>query len=368
MDLSTTVWETANPGLEFIEVNSPQQADFQVFWVKEFGVEHVGYAFGSWFIEVGLGDSNCGNGMWQPYSEKYVSDIMTHEIGHVLGLGHDNDPNSIMYPIALNWEYGNVETNKTLTSNYGYFQPICTSKDLTTFNWHVSTDDPTYGFDVYFVPSIDEFNKWAAGESFSYFQSNGCSAVSMLSVGGTCEGVPKNSGLLVIMGDATTQPLTEITLNTQETTSQSNVISDPSDSTKSTPTSDPTSSIDVTNTFSLYVDPQQQFSIKYPSNWLVFNDESCPNEVCFSDSHNWTAQLFVTDYGEQEYVGSTDSEILDTIVTFEREYCNDATVNEAGYSCYDFDLAVTRSINLDGGAPTGERIFIVHDSMIQLQE
>ena len=32
---------------------------------------------------------------------------------------------------------------------------------------------------------------------------------------------------------------------------------------------DPTSSIDVTNTFSLYVDPQQQFSIKYPSNWLV---------------------------------------------------------------------------------------------------
>ena len=169
-----------------------------------------------------------------------------------------------------------------------------------------------------------------AGEQFSYFQGNGCSAESMLSVGGTCEGVPKNSGLLVIMGDATTQPLTEITLNTQETTSQSNVISDPSDSTKSTPLPDPTSPIDVTNTFSLYVDPQQQFSIKYPSNWLVFDDENCPNEVCFSDSYNWTAQLFVTDYGEQEYVGLTDSEILDTIVTFEREYCNDATVNEAG--------------------------------------
>ena len=52
MDLSTTAWETANPGVEFIEVNSPQQANFQVQWVKEFGVEHVGYAFGSWFIEV----------------------------------------------------------------------------------------------------------------------------------------------------------------------------------------------------------------------------------------------------------------------------------------------------------------------------
>ena len=351
MHLSTTSWETANPGLEFIEVNSPQQADFQVQWVKEFGVEHVGYAFGSWFIEVGLGDSNCGSGMWQPYSEKYVSDIMTHEIGHVLGLGHDNDPNSIMYPTALNWEYGNVEISKTLTSNYGYFQPICTSNDLTTFNWHVSTDDPTYGFDVYFVPSVDEFNKWTAGESFSYFQGNGCFAESMLSVGGTCEGVPQNSGLLVIMGDTTTQPLTEITLNMQETTSQSSVISDPNDSTKSTPLPDPTSPIDVTNTFSLYVDPQQQFSIKYPSNWLVFNDESCSNAVCFSDSYNWTAQLFVVDYGEQEYTGLSDSEITDTIVTYEQEWCDNATVNVAGYTCDDFELISTNSGVLDSGDP-----------------
>ena len=356
MHLSTTSWETANPGLEFIEVNSPQQADFQVQWVKEFGVEHVGYAFGSWFIEVGLGDSNCGSGMWQPYSEKYVSDIMTHEIGHVLGLGHDNDPNSIMYPTALNWEYGNVEISKTLTSNYGYFQPICTSNDLTTFNWHVSTDDPTYGFDVYFVPSVDEFNKWTAGESFSYFQGNGCFAESMLSVGGTCEGVPQNSGLLVIMGDTTTQPLTEITLNMQETTSQSSVISDPNDSTKSTPLPDPTSPIDVTNTFSLYVDPQQQFSIKYPSNWLVDTDSA--NEalkVTFLNSYDWTATLSVYNGGEVEYAGLSESEIFDSIVTLEQDYCNNATDNVPGYICHDFELISTNS----GVLSLGEPFFIV---------
>jgi hypothetical protein len=172
MKLSTDAWEEANNDLQFIEVGTWEQADFRVSWVKEFGVEHVGYAFGSWFIEVGLGDSNCGSGMWQPYSEAYTTNIMTHEIGHVLGFDHVNDPDSIMYPTAINWEYGNVETKKTLTNGYGYFQPICTSKDVTTFDWYVSSDDPTYGFDVYFVPSVNEFDNWADGKSFNYFYDN----------------------------------------------------------------------------------------------------------------------------------------------------------------------------------------------------
>ena len=216
MELSTTAWENANDDLQFIEVSSPQQANFQVQWVKEFGVEHVGYAFGSWFIEVGLGDSNCSDGMWQPYSEKYVADIMTHEIGHVLGFDHVNDPDSIMYPVALNLQYGNVETKKTLTNGYGYFQPICTSKNITTFDWHVNSNDPTYGFDVYFVPSGNELDNWANGESFNYFDGNGCFAENMLSVGGTCEGVTQDSGLLIIMGDNASEPLTDITFNIQE--------------------------------------------------------------------------------------------------------------------------------------------------------
>ena len=59
MELSTTVWEESNDNLQFIEVETWEQADFRVSWVKEFGGEHVGYAFGSWYVEVGLGDSNC---------------------------------------------------------------------------------------------------------------------------------------------------------------------------------------------------------------------------------------------------------------------------------------------------------------------
>ncbi|MBT4325463.1 MAG: matrixin family metalloprotease, partial [Candidatus Nitrosopelagicus sp.] len=347
MKLSTDAWEEANNDLQFIEVGTWEQADFRVSWVKEFGVEHVGYAFGSWFIEVGLGDSNCGSGMWQPYSEAYTTDIMTHEIGHVLGFDHVNDPNSIMYPTAINWEYGNVETRETLTTGYGFFQPICTSKDVTTFDWHVSSDDPTYGFDVYFVPSVNEFDNWVDGESFNYFVDNGCSAENMLSVGGTCKGVTQDSGLLIIMGDDASEPLTEITLNFQENNFES--ILDTSNSEKSLPDQNSNDGVLVDTTFALYVDPQQKFSIKYPSNWIIDSTDYGFQKANFLNEDNWKAQIYVTDYGEIDYTGLSSSEILDDIVSYEQEYCTNATFVDDGLICYDFQLVGTKSDILASG-------------------
>ena len=353
MELSTTAWEDVNDDLQFIEVNSPQQANFQVQWVKEFGVEHVGYAYGSWFIEVGLGDSGCGDGIWQPYSEKYVTDIMTHEIGHVLGFDHVNDPNSIMYPTAINWEYGNVETKKTLTNGYGYFQPICTSKDVTTFDWYVSSDDPTYGFDVYFVPSVNEFDNWINGDSFNYFDDNGCFAENMLSVGGTCEGVTQDSGLLIIMGDDSSEPLTDITFNLQENNSESTI--DTSNSEKSFPNSNSDNIIQVDNTFALYVDPQQQFSIKYPSNWIISSENNGMLKVNFINDYDWEAQIYIIDYGDVDYSGMSESEILNDIVSYEQERCNDASIIDTGYICYDFELAGSERFLM----PSGEEVYLI---------
>lgn len=212
---STRYWEEPNPELKFLVVDNPSDADFRVQWVKEFGVEHVGYAFGKQFIEVGLGDSNC-HGKWQPYSAYYVNQIMTHEIGHVLGLDHSNDVNSIMYPTAINLEYGIVEEEFTLTENYGQFSSLCTSKDATSINYWVSVDDPTYGFDVYFVPSVKSFNDWVAGKSFQYYSDKECFGKNYRSYGGTCNGVAKRSGLLVIMDSKLTNPLTQLTIKTQE--------------------------------------------------------------------------------------------------------------------------------------------------------
>jgi len=208
-------WKSANPQLNFYVAPSEQNADLRIQWVKEFGVEHVGFALGNVFIEVGLGDSNC-RGTWHPYSSDHVAYIMKHEIGHVLKLEHVNDPKSIMNPIVQNVEWGLVEEEFTLTEGYGQFVSLCTTKDLTAFGFNVETNDPTFGFDVYLVPSIDSFYDWSDSNPFRYYSDENCFGEGFLAYSGSCQGVRKGAGLLVIMDKQLSNPLTKITIKTQE--------------------------------------------------------------------------------------------------------------------------------------------------------
>ena len=48
-------------------------------------------------MEVALGGFGC-DGSFQLYTVGTVEKIMTHELGHSLGLGHANDVNNMMYP------------------------------------------------------------------------------------------------------------------------------------------------------------------------------------------------------------------------------------------------------------------------------
>ena len=212
---STKAWEDANPGLKFYQASSQTSADFIVKWTRDFGQEHVGYAYGTQFIEVGLGDSGCG-GKWEPYSSSHVAEIMKHEIGHILGLGHSDDPNDIMYPIALNLEYGLVEEQFTLTGGYAQFVSLCTIKDVTSYDYNVKSSDPNVGFDVYFVPSVDEFYKWSDGKEFQYYSDKKCFGEGYISYGGTCTGVSGKGGLLIILDNNYSGTLTTITVQQEE--------------------------------------------------------------------------------------------------------------------------------------------------------
>ncbi len=215
---ATNAWISANPNIKFYKADTEGQADLDVQWIRDYGTVAgtLGeYVTGTKLIQVGLGDSNC-MGTWQPYSTKTVEHIATHEIGHFLGLGHSTDPNNVMYPYTP-VEYGQVTTQKSLAAGYVSFIPFCTYKDSTSYSYSVTTDDPTYGFKVYVIPSRSEFDGIAQNNlSFNHYSDSGCYGENFKTYSGTCEGISKGSGLLIVLDNRQTTDLTQLTVTQQE--------------------------------------------------------------------------------------------------------------------------------------------------------
>ena len=211
---SLNYWEIQYPNLQFEQVGENEPQDFFVYWVKEFGVEHVGYAYGNKFLEVGLGDSGC-RGKWNQYSPNHIGAILKHEIGHIIGLEHNPDPNSIMYPVAQNHEYGLESEEFVMTSGYGQYIPLCTIKDSTSYDIEVTTDDPAHGFNVYVVSSEQQFNNFIEGNTIEHFKNNECYKENTLNFKNSCN-VSKGNGILLTINDEQTNNLTNIKLTLKE--------------------------------------------------------------------------------------------------------------------------------------------------------
>jgi hypothetical protein len=75
------------------------EANVWVTWVvRDMGEGVLGHAhLGKGVVEVALGDYSC-DGSFQLYDVETVEQIMTHELGHSIGLPHTNDKENIMYP------------------------------------------------------------------------------------------------------------------------------------------------------------------------------------------------------------------------------------------------------------------------------
>ena len=85
--------------MKFEITNLKHEANAWVTWVvRDIGEGVLGHAhLGKGVVEVTLGDYRC-DGSFQLYDVNSVETIMTHELGHTIGLKHVTDQNNIMYP------------------------------------------------------------------------------------------------------------------------------------------------------------------------------------------------------------------------------------------------------------------------------
>jgi len=85
--------------VKFTESNTRSGSNVWITWVvRNLGENVLGHAqVGKGVVEVALGGFGC-DGAFQLYTVDTVRNVMTHELGHSLGLGHSNIENSVMYP------------------------------------------------------------------------------------------------------------------------------------------------------------------------------------------------------------------------------------------------------------------------------
>ena len=169
---------------------------------------------GKSYVELKHDFSDCSD-EWNPIMYRKIIDTVRHEIEYLQGSQLSADPSISIYPDVENSSYSTLEQkNKIEDGAYAQFIPICTSKDITNYDYSVKTNNADIGFDVYFVESIQERDDFFSEESFDYYE--GCFAQNKQSYSGTCKNVSKNGGLLAIIPAELNPWVTTITVNLYE--------------------------------------------------------------------------------------------------------------------------------------------------------
>ena len=106
--------------IHFVTTKSKTEANLWVTWVvRDIGENVLGHAnLGKGIIEVALGGYAC-DGSFQLFDVDTVETIMTHELGHGIGLKHSTNPTSIMYPTLSETKYAYCMLAIEKNSNVG---------------------------------------------------------------------------------------------------------------------------------------------------------------------------------------------------------------------------------------------------------
>jgi hypothetical protein len=138
-----------------------------------------------------------------------------HEIEYVQGQQLSTDPSVSVYPDIENKNYDNLDQQSKISNGFAQFFPICTSKNTTSYDYSVKTDNKDLGFDVYFVSSSMQ-REYFTDSKFDYYAEFGCHGQNKQSYSGTCDNVGKHSGLLVIFPDDLKPWTTKVAINLYE--------------------------------------------------------------------------------------------------------------------------------------------------------
>lgn len=214
-------WQSDSKNIIFDVTNSWYKSDKinnvnQVFDAesKEYNTNQLHKINGKSFVELRHEFSNCHE-EWQPMLYRQAVDIVRHEIEYIQGHQLSTNPRVSVYPNIENTNYDNSEQQSQIKNGYVQFFPICTSKDTTSYDFSVKTDNKDLGFDVYFVSSSVQRENFAKGE-FDYYKESGCYSQNKQSYSGTCNNIKKDGGLLVIFLDNLKPSTTKVTVNLYE--------------------------------------------------------------------------------------------------------------------------------------------------------
>ena len=189
-------WKDA-ANVSFNLVDTQDMDTVIISWEKTLPNNYDGYTTNQKQVEVALGSYGCDKN-WRAYDSESVRNILIHELGHILNLGHATDKSNIMYPMIYSAKFTPIDTTITIDTKDSAFIKTCSFSADPAYKYVVKAQDTTKKFDLFFVPSDAEKQRFDEGKQFDYYSDINCIGLSKSVQNGICKNVVDTGGLLIV--------------------------------------------------------------------------------------------------------------------------------------------------------------------------